>query len=58
MAAAVSLLLESEPSAFSIQFPKTVQQWPGASLAHRAAQLGRLAAKLFLNSIQCSLRNM
>src|ERR1700684_1756218 len=34
--------------------PKTVQEWPGASLAYRAAQLRRLAANLFLDSVQCS----
>src|ERR1700761_7221025 len=34
--------------------PETVQQWPGARLAYRAAILGRLAANLFLDSVQGS----
>ena len=34
--------------------PKIIQQWPGASLAYRAAKLGWLAANLFLDSVQRS----
>src|ERR1700761_9113183 len=34
--------------------PETVQQWPGARLAYRAAMFGRLAANLFLDSVQGS----
>ena len=54
MAAAVSLLVDREPQRLLHPVPKTVQKWPGASLAYRAAMLGRLAANLFFDSVQCS----
>ena len=31
-----------------------MEQWPGASLAYRAAKLGWLAANLFFNPVECS----
>jgi hypothetical protein len=47
----VSLLVEGAKLVLH-PAPKFIQQWPGASLAYRAAKLGWLAANLFLDSVQ------
>jgi hypothetical protein len=51
MPPAVSLLVEGAKLVLH-PAPKFIQQWPGASLAYRAAKLGWLAANLFLDSVQ------